>query len=151
MKKKQFEALYRLLWAVGFAFLYSWGGMEYKWLRRFIAPLWLGGGLYLFSKNWKCLFQVPLMMFSLSMGYGADLFWHKVIRRGLFGLANGITSSAYNIYRKKWILMNIHIILCVSLYIVIGVKNPFLHARTEEMLLGFIIAFVPIMSMEKND
>ena len=56
--KLQFEALFRILWVVVFALFYALGGIQFKWIRRFVAPVWLGGGLYLFSRDWWKVFQI---------------------------------------------------------------------------------------------
>jgi len=146
-KKQQFIALGKILVAVVFAFLYSWGGMEHKWIRRFVAPTILTLSMFGFSRNWKVFIQLPFMFASLSIGYGGAELMQKIIRRGLYGLANGITSSGYNLIRKKWLLAGFQAILLISAYIVFGVFNPLPNARVEEMVLGFLIAFIPIMSV----
>ena len=66
--------------------LYAWGGMELKWLRRFLAPAICCLAMYAFSKDKKALIQMPLMMASLCMGYEAVSQVGRVLRRGLFGL-----------------------------------------------------------------
>jgi hypothetical protein len=147
-KKLQFRVLFKLLICVAFAFLYSWGGIEMKYLRRFVAPALLVGSMLYFSRDWKVLIQLPLMFFSLSLGYGSDIFIWKIIKRGIFGLANGITSSGQNILKKKWLLAGVQTVLLTGLYIVIGVYNPFPSARAEEMFLGLMIAVIPLFSTE---
>ena len=146
-KKQQFIALAKILVAVAFAFLYSYGGMGEKWLRRFIAPILLTLSMFGFSRDWRVFIQLPLMFITLSMGYGADELWDKILRRGLFGFANGISSSFCLLRQKKWRLSDYHVVLLTSAYIVFGVWNPFPNARVEEMVLGFLIAFIPIMSV----
>ena len=146
-KKQQFIALVKILIAVAFALLYSMGGMGEKWMRRFIAPTLLTLSIFAFSRNWRVFIQLPLMFITLSMGYGADGLWDKILRRGLFGFANGISSSFYLLRQEKWRLSDYHVVLLTSAYIVFGVWNPFPNARVEEMVLGFLIAFIPIMSV----
>lgn len=147
-KKLQFKVLIKALICVVFAFLYAWGGMEMKWLRRFLAPSLLIGSMLYFSRDWKCILQLPFMFISLSLGYGADLEIIKIIRRGIFGIINGVSSSTYNIIRKKWLLVGFQIALLTSAYIVFGVWNPLPNARTEEMYLGLLIPIIPLFSTE---
>jgi hypothetical protein len=147
-KKLQFRILFKLLIAVAFAFLYAWGGMEFKFLRRIIAPAVLCGGMFLFSWNWRCLIQFPLMMITLSLGYGADSLIVKIVKRFIFGLANGTSSSVVNIFDKKWLLVIVQIILITGAYIVFGVFNPLPSARAEESLLGILIPLIPLLSLK---
>jgi hypothetical protein len=152
-KKALKNALIKLGIVCIFAILYCLGGMEGfdKVLRRFIAPTILVGGLFYFSRDWKSLIQLPFMFFSLALGYGAvDTIW-KIIRRLIFGIANGITSSGYNILQKKWLLVGTQIIFLAGFYIVMGVYNPLPSARVEELLLGFCVAVIPLFSVKENN
>ena len=128
-----------------FAGLYAWGGIEYKWLRRFVAPTILCLSMVYFTRDWKAIYQLPLMCITLSFGYGGDVLIEKIFRRGLFGLVNGASSSTYNIMRKKWLLVGIQVVLMIGLYIMIGVFNPFPNARTEETFFGVIIPIIPLL------
>lgn len=139
------KSLIKLLIAGIFAVLYSLGGMEHKWLRRFLAPFILCGGTFYFSKDWRSLISFPVMCLSLSLGYGADETITKIIKRGVFGLANGISTSLLNIIRKKYAWALFQVILLVSAYIIFGVWG-LVDARTEELFLGFLVAFLFIMS-----
>lgn len=145
-KNQQIRVIIKLLICVAFGILYAWGGMEHKWLRRFVAPAVLCLSMFAFSRNWRTLPQMLLMFGSLSLGYGATTLWLKILRRGLFGLANGITSSGYNFWRKKWLLAGTQIGLLIALYIIMGVWNPIGSARAEESFLGIMIALIPLLS-----
>jgi len=149
--KDRWQGLSKLLVCVAFSFLYSLGGEHGISLaiRRFLAPGILVGAMVFYTRNLFSLITLPLMFASLSIGYGADLLWWKVVKRGYCGLANGLASSTYNGIRKRWLLFWTQIVLCPAAYIVFGVFNPFGSARIEEMVLGFIIAFVPLMSARK--
>ena len=149
-KKIQLKIFLKFLVICIFAGLYAWGGMEFKWLRRFLAPAILCFSMFGFTKDWKTLLQMPLMFGTLSLGYGAASMWGKILRRGIFGLANGFSSSTYNILKKRWLLVGIQVVLLVGLYIAIGVWNPFLTARAEESFLGLIIPIIAIMSAERS-
>lgn len=150
-KKLQLKQILKLVICVVFASLYAWGGIEHKWLRRFLAPIILTISMLGFSNwDWKTLIQMPFMFASLSLGYGATSLWAKILRRALFGLANGITSSGYNIIKKRWLLIGTQIVLLVGLFIVMGVFNPLGSARAEETFLGVMIALIPLMSIREK-
>jgi len=147
--KIQLREFLKLLCVGGFALLYALGGIEFKWIRRFIAPVWLGGSMFLFYRDWKVFLQTPLLMISLSFGYGGtDQVWLKIWKRGVFGLVNGATALVH----RKWKLGLIHLCLCVGVCIAFGVWNPFGSARAEEMGIGFIIGWLPMfMGKEKEN
>jgi len=149
-RKQVVNAIIKVWIAFIFALLYCLAGSEefggLKWLRRFVAPTILCGGIFYFSKDWRALVSLPVMFLSLSLGYGSDIELWKVIKRGIYGLANGISSSGKNILNKKWLLAGFQVALLISAYICFGVWNPFPDARVEEFFLGFLIAFIPIMS-----
>ena len=152
-KKALKNSLLKLFIVCLFAILYCLGGTEGydKVLRRFIAPTVLCGGMFYFSRDWKSLIQLPFMFFSLALGYGATTEFWKIIRRGIFGIANGITSSGYNILNKKFLLVGTQLILVPGLYIVMGVYNPLASARVEELLLGLTIPLIPLFSIKENN
>lgn len=140
------NALIKLGIACICATLYCWGGYGFLPARRFIMPAVLCGGMFYFSRDWRSLIPLPFLFGSLSLGYGKELVWLKIIKRGIFGLANGITSSGYNILRNNWLLVGTQIVLLVGLYVVIGVYNPFPSARIEELFLGLMITLIPLFS-----
>ena len=153
--KFQLRAFIKLLWVCGFALLYALGGIEYKFLRRFIAPLWLTSGMFLFSRDWRVFLQAPLLMFSLSLGYGASEFWIKMGRRLIFGLANGFTNITHlfdESFDKKrfWTLFILSITILPILVAIFGVINP-VNARAEELLIGFFIGVWPIFMVERKN
>ena len=146
--KLQIRAFLKLLCVCGFALLYALGGVEHKELRRYVAPLFLTGCMWLFNRNWKVFLQAPLLMFTLSLGYGADTLWEKIIRRLGYGAANGATSMAQWVSKRNsrdfWILFVFHVFLCIITCVVLGVLNPTGSARAEELVMGFIIGFLTI-------
>lgn len=145
--KLQLKVFAKLLWVCGFALLYSFGGIEYKWLRRFMAPAVLTSGMFIFSRDWRVFLQAPLLMASLSLGYGAEASWAKIGRRFIYGLANGLTAITHlfnkNFHKRDfWVLFNLNLILCVIICVGLGVFNPMGSARAEELAIGFIIGFL---------
>ena len=147
-KKTQIKVILKLLIVVVFASLYAWGGMEMKWLRRFVAPAILCISSFAFSRNWRYLVQMPAMFITLSLGYGADSVLTKILKRFIFGALNGVSSSVVNIWSKRWILVGFQIMLLIAAYIVFGVWNPLPSARAEEALLGALIASVSMLSVK---
>jgi len=137
-----------------FAFCYSAGGSEdfggLKILRRFLGPLILSAGMGYFSRDWRSLPMILLMPFSLSLGYGGDLEWLKILKRGVYGLANGVSSGCYDLLNKRWLLAGFQTLLLIAAYISFGVYNPFDNARIEEGTLGFLVAFIPMMSARRR-
>lgn len=135
------------------ATLYSLGGMEDgggKWLRRYLYPIILSGGMFYFSRDWKCFLSLPLMFGSLSLGYGADTDFLKIIKRGIYGLANATSTGLNFLLSKRWLLLGIQFVLVVGTCITLGVWNPLPDARTEEFCLGALISFFPIMGAKKK-
>ena len=43
--------------------------------------------------------------------------------------------------------------ICVLIlfYVILGVWNPLPDARTEELVLGFMVGFIPLMSVRRKD
>ncbi len=152
-KKTQIKVILKLLVIVIFASLYAWGGMEMKWLRRFVAPSTLCLSAFAFSRDWRYLVQMPVMFITLSIGYGADSALSKIFKRFVFGFLNGTSSSVTNIWIKRWILVEFQVVLVTIAYIIFGVWNPLPSARAEESFLGALIALIVMMSVkdyEKN-
>ena len=59
-----------------FSSLYAVGGIDGKWIRRYLAPFVLAGGLIMLSFltdsfSWWILLWYALLTASLHMGYGA--------------------------------------------------------------------------------
>lgn len=148
--KERYESWGKLLVACIFAMLYAYGGEEYKWIRRFLAPAFLCSSMFYFSRDWRSLVQMPLMMATLSMGYGGDTFGEILKRRATFAIANAFSSSAYQIILfKNWSLILLNFILITSSVLLLGVFNQLPNARHEELAIGFLIAFIPIISAKK--
>lgn len=150
-KKTQIKVILKLLVVVVFASLYGWGGMEMKWLRRFVAPAILCLSAFGFSRDWRYLVQMPAMFITLSFGYGADSVIGKIVKRFIFGALNGASSSTVNIWQKRWIVFGFQVVLIATAYIAFGVWNPLPSARAEETLLGALIALIPMMSVKDYD
>ena len=147
-KKTMLKVFLKLIVVLVFAGLYCWGGVENKWLRRFVAPAILCLSAFGFSRDWRYLIQMPLMFITLSLGYGSDSLWIKILKRTIFGLTNGLTSSTTKILKKEWLVAGFQIALVTSAFIVFGVWNPLPSARAEEALLGAVIALIPMVAVK---
>lgn len=154
-KKYQSKIIAGLLVTVTCASLYAWGGMEFKFLRRFIAPSVAAIFLAIVNREWIQLIKAPLLGIASSLGYGADETWLKVIKRAYVGLAFGIGASCTDVIKairedaKKWIVVGYSAVAIISAYILFGVWNP-VHARVEETLLGFIVYGLTIIPSIKE-
>lgn len=144
------DALLKLLAVCVFAILYCVGGMGFLFLRRYVAPVELMGAMLYFS-GWDLRSLASLTgIGSLCLGYGGDLEWTKIFKRLLFGFANGLTFSLPNLLNKRFLLAGFQVILVPVTCIAFGVWNPFSSARVEELVIGFEIAFIPIMSARRK-
>jgi hypothetical protein len=149
-KKKQLEVFGWFLVVALCASLYAWGGIENKWLRRFLAPGIATLAMFIKSRDWRNLLCFPLWCAGLSLGYGASEVWLKVAKRALYGLSVGIGGNVGNLLNKRFLVACFSTILCMSAYIVLGVWNPMPEARTEEFVLGVLVFLFPIMSAKRR-
>lgn len=133
-----------------FALCYCIGGTEDmggKWIRRYLGPVILCLGMFAYSRSWKSLVQAPLMMITLSMGYGGtDLEWLKIVKRGVWGALNGLSSGFCKILEKRFWLPIAQGIILSGVCILLGVYNVLPNARVEEFTIGVFIALLPMMS-----
>ena len=121
------------------AVLYSWGGVEAKWLRRFVMPAVFFATAFGLTRNWRVLITAPLAVLGLCLGYGADVVWLKAVKRAYCGVLVGAglsQSIAYSVF-------------AMSASVVLGVFNPF-PARYEEMLLGLVYSGSLILYVKES-
>ena len=159
-KKQQIHVFVRAFIILVCAGLYAWGGMEMKWLRRYLAPTICVGTMFAYTRDWRCFIQLGPWFGALSMGYGGVETWVKVLKRGVYGLLNGVVSSGKNLSdairgdKRMWILFGAQIFLCVFAYILYGVWNPWNGieggARIEEFTLGLTQFTIPLISANRR-
>ena len=131
-----------------FATLYCLGGAEFgpgKWVRRYVATTILIGGSFYFSRDWRSLVGLPFLILGTSFGYGADNTIIKIIKRFYCGILLGAGSAASDWLNKRYIIAAFLTILTTGGMIVLGVTNCLPDARTEEFVIGLLIA-LPIFS-----
>lgn len=126
--------------------LYAWGGLEDKWLRRYLAPAFGVGTVCLLTENWRHIWKAPVIMLASSLGYGASEFWMKVLMRLKVGACHAMASlTNYH----KWPVIAASFLVIPAVFILFGVFNPF-HARTEEFFLGLIIYTFALLPIEED-
>lgn len=127
-------------------FLYMLGGRSRKWQRRFIASLILAITVNVVSLlrgiwNPYLLIIWPLLIGGFSLGYGADTFFEKVLRRTIYAL--GVIFSGCLFFtvtnNAVWVLIPHVGIGAWSIYM--GVRNP-IESASEE---GVICVLLNIM------
>jgi hypothetical protein len=156
--RQQLENILRWFLVGVFGYLYSQGGMEGGgglWIRRYLAPFILAGGCYYLSRDWLYLVCAPLQMATLTIGYGADVLWAKILKRGIWGLLNGISFSLPVIVKAfynshLWSAFSFHMIISVTGSILLGVWNPLSSARAEEFTIGCLLAFIPVFCARRK-
>jgi len=143
----------KIVWLAGFSLLYALGGTSGKWKRRYIGPAYLTLGVVLFSLiqsnfSWYYLGFFPLLIGATSIGYGTGsaltkLFKHKWIVRLVAGFALAFASIPIAIVTGQWLMFFLHILLCCSTSVVMGVGNP-ISARGEEVVIATVAGFLPL-------
>lgn len=131
------------------ATLYCLGGAEFgpgKWLRRFVMPLVMSGSIFWFSRDWRVILTLPMTILGTSLGYGADETWLKIIKRAYCGFTLGVGSSMTDILNKRFLVATLQTVIVTGSMVVLGAFNVLPDARTEEFAIGFLIAFLPILS-----
>jgi hypothetical protein len=132
-----------------FALAYSIGGTEDmggKWIRRYLGPAILCLGMFAYSRSWKSLIQAPVMMITLSMGYGADAEWLKIVKRAVWGACNGAASGLSGLLERRLWLPVAQMVILTGICVLLGVYNVLPSARVEEFTIGVFIALLPMMS-----
>lgn len=125
-------------------FLYMLGGRNCKWKRRFLGSficataVWVG--LLLMGKfRWATLGLYPLLMIAFSLGYGAEVIFTKIIKRGLivaFLCLSGVL-LAWSLGGRAWEILPLQAFIGIgSIYL--GVRNP-VHAASEEFFVCLLL------------
>lgn len=141
-------AFLKLIWLSIFSYLYSLGGINNKWIRRFVGSAWMMLGIFGFStwcstwNLWYLLF-FPLCIWGLSNGYGGvDDVISKIRRRAIYGVVLCCASIPLVSFSHAYVLFAFGCFITVLSSITLGVWNPTRSARNEETLiasLSFII------------
>lgn len=138
----QLIASLKIVWVAVGSFLYGLGGISNKWIRRFLLPLWMGLGIWVFgiwtgSFSLLQLLYVPLCCASLHLGYGGtDDIWIKLRKRVIYGLCLGVSALPLVFNSNLWLLFAFHCCLTVSASVLLGTFNPTKNARSEETIIA---------------
>lgn len=138
----QVIASLKICWVAFGSMLYGTGGISNKWIRRFLLPLWMGLGIWVFgiwteSFSLIQLLYVLLFSASLHLGYGGtNNVWIKIRKRAIYGLAIGVSAIPICVVSSMWWLFAIHLGCCVMGSVLLGVYNPSRNARSEETIIS---------------
>jgi len=140
----QIIASLKIVWVAVGSLWYGLGGISNKWIRRFILPLWMGIGIWVFG-HWQGSFQYwhlcysGLLCASLHIGYGGtDNVWVKLRKRAIYGLCLGVSAIPIVFSSGLWVLFGIHVAICIASSVILGVFNPTKNARSEETIIAVL-------------
>jgi hypothetical protein len=153
-KKQLIMFLIRAIGLIAFASLYAIGGSGDFFggslsIRRWLAPAILAAVGFGVSLDWRMLAAYPLMGLALTLPYGADGTWEKVLLRAFFGLACGLAYNLPNLLHKRWILSGFGFALAILASVVLGVYNPMPDAILEQAGIALLIGFTFIFGARK--
>ena len=149
--KEQIGVILKLLVAVLCATLYAYGGMEGTWIRRYCMPVVFTSFCIMWTKNYKHLFIFPFLILSLSLGYGADDVWTKILKRLCYGIATASSFGFLIFLMRRWALFAYNALLVACSYVILGVWNITQSARVEETVLGLLVVLIPLMSLKREE
>jgi len=145
----QLFAALRIFWVTIFAYFYGFGGVQNKFVRRYIGTAWLTLGYLAFAIqdncfNWILFLCYPLLILATSIGYGGtDKTWLKIFKRFYCGLLYALAALPLAFMTGNWLMFALHTFTCVLFSITLGVFNPVI-ARKEETLIGLTIGLLPL-------
>jgi len=121
-----------------------WGGRSGKWKRRFIASLLLTSSIIIefliigrFSPFLLLIYPITIACFSI--GYGAEKFSKKIIKRSSVVLASLMSSLliCFLYGGSCWLVLPIEVVVAgVTVYL--GVKNPVTASAEEFFICMFL-------------
>lgn len=158
MKKEQRQLIcfiLRMLVLIAFASLYAIGGSEdfwggEKWIRRFLAPLVLCGFGLVVSRDWLYGLSYFATFGALTLPYGADSTWEKVLLRMLCGIAVSAALNFPFLIRKNYPMVILSFILGTSGSIILGVWNPTPDAMIEQGSIAFLFGFALAVGVNRK-
>lgn len=158
MKKEQKQLicfLLRMLVLLVFASLYAIGGSEdfwggEKWIRRFLAPAVLCGFGLVVSKDWLYLLSYFVTFGALTLPYGADDTWTKVLLRLMCGLAVSAAINFPLLVRKNYPIVILGFVCGVIGSVLLGVWNPTPDAMIEQGSIAFLFGFAMVIGVNRK-
>lgn len=150
---QQFIEFGKIIWLALFSLFYGLGGINNKWLRRYVGSILLTGGFCLFAylygkfSYWylSCFF---LYLLVLSTGYGVNsklmrLTKSKILTRIIYGILLALCSFLVAWLNSQWLMFGLHILICGIIVGVLGSQNP-VKARSEETAIAVTSGFLPL-------
>ena len=142
----------KLLGLVAFAMLYGFGGVRGKWKRRIIGPcvltaILIGVSLWVNTFNYWYASYALLLFAACSVGYGGSNLSNKIMKRARAGGLAALAALPIFIPNHAWLLLGLHILICVSVSTVLGVWNPTKSARAEETAIGASYVLIPLFTI----
>jgi hypothetical protein len=135
------------LWNCG---LFAAGGTDlngrgYKWLRRFLMPIGLGGVALLYAPWWACIGYAVTLSFFLHLGYGERATW---LYRAFIFTGYGVSALCFGF--SGWMVVTP--ILCLLAFWLSNQKQSagMFFWKAVEMLYGFLIAVTYIHSLSQS-
>lgn len=141
---------------VGFCALYAmagsedfWGGQLWirRWLATFLLCVW---GAIITRGDWRSWAFFPLMAGALTMPYGADALWIKVLLRSVDGLLYGLAFNAYNFFSYRINTGVFGVFLSMAASILFGAFNPWPNAIYEQGLIALCVSLTYIFSVRRK-
>lgn len=137
----QIIASLKIVWIAAFSYLYGRGGMQNKYLRRFIGAACMMLGIFVFSKwqglwNYWYLAFLPIAIGGLHNGYGADKTWDKIRRRTFQGFCFGLAGLPLACFSHLWTLFGFSVALSVLSCVVVGAFDAPRNARDNETIIA---------------
>lgn len=146
----QLIASLKIMWVAIFSYLYGLGGINNKWIRRYVGSAWMMLGIFGFStwcstwNVWYLLF-FPLCIGGLSNGYGGvDKVIDKIRRRAIYGLFLSCSAIPLVAFSHAYILFAFGCFITVLSSILLGVWNPTRNARNEETLIASLCFIITL-------
>lgn len=126
-----------------------WGGQLWirRWLATFLLCVW---GAIVTRGDWRSWAFFPAIAGALTLPYGADALWIKILLRGSCGLAAGVSFNFYNFFNKRLSLAIFGIILSIVGSIFFGAFNPWSNAIIEQGLIALCYALPYVFSVQKT-
>jgi branched-subunit amino acid transport protein AzlD len=148
----------KLLVITSFAMCYGFGGINNKWLRRYLGPAILLAFLLWTTREYLSIAVGLTLPIVLSMGYGVNsklmrLFNQKLtiphklskyITRGVVALLSAACFIPVAVITGLWSSLLLHTILILIALPFLGVRNPTGSARAEETLIGVFYVLIPV-------
>lgn len=142
--------VFKLILLSSFTICYVMGGRSNKWIRRFLGGIGFSAGIILLAVlnqkfTWWLLALPVAYPIALSLPYGADELWKKILLRAIYGLSFGLIGLYCGFILGNIYLGIVQLIMSIIPSMFLGVFNP-TRAVDEEAMIGLsLVIHVPFM------